>query len=278
MTRLQVSFAFLTVLMASVAGCSTVDIAGRKPAPFASADHPAVRCVCLWQEAKGQAETGEITRGFAGQVYFFTADDQSSVGVEGDVHVFLFDDHGSPDQQARPISESGFANVEWQAMRRDSQLGPTYSLFVPYPRAGNLEANCALRLRLTQPDGSTLFSEMTQVKLPGLARQKRMQEVSQSRSRLIAMVRRSNSPRRGRHTRRPGDHWNASRRSVHRDSNFGDSVTRYGNRQTCSNCREGPRGHRFASEVLRGEAADDPQATGREPVVTAPACSMPWHH
>lgn len=178
MTRLQVSFAFLTVLMASVAGCSTVDIAGRKPAPFASADHPAVRCVCLWQEAKGQAETGEITRGFAGQVYFFTADDQSSVGVEGDVHVFLFDDHGSPDQQARPISESGFANVEWQAMRRDSQLGPTYSLFVPYPRAGNLEANCALRLRLTQPDGSTLFSEMTQVKLPGLARQKRMQEVS----------------------------------------------------------------------------------------------------
>jgi hypothetical protein len=177
MIRTLVSFAFLTALVTSATGCSTVDLAGHKRAPFASTDHPAVRCVCLWQEAAGQTETGETVRGFAGQIYFFTANDQSSVGVEGDVHVFLFDDHGSPDEQARPISEAGFANVEWQAMRRDSQLGPTYSLFVPYPRAGNLEANCALRLRLTQPDGSTLFSEMTQVKLPGLARREQKREV-----------------------------------------------------------------------------------------------------
>ena len=63
-------------------------------------------------------------------------------------------------------------------MRRESKLGPAYSLFVPYPRGGNYEANCTLRLRLTQPDGSTVYSEMAYVKLPGLARQERKQEVS----------------------------------------------------------------------------------------------------
>jgi hypothetical protein len=177
MTRTLVSFALLFT-MAAISGCSTVEIAGHKPTPFASADHPAVRCVCLWQDAEGQAETGQTARGFAGQVYFFTAQNEAPVAVEGNVHVFLFDDHGSPAEQARPISQAAFDSSEWQTMRHESKLGPAYSLFVPYPRAGNYEANCTLRLRLTQADGSTLFSEMAHVKLSGLDRQQRKEEVS----------------------------------------------------------------------------------------------------
>lgn len=178
MTRTLVLLVFLSAIAAGISGCSTVEIAGHKPTPFASADHPAVRCVCLWQDAEGKTETGQTTRGFAGQVYFFTAQNEAPVAVEGDIHVFLFDDHGSPAEQARPISQAGFDSGEWQSMRHESKLGPAYSLFVPYPRAGNYEANCTLRLRLTLPDGSTLFSEMTQVKLPGLARQELKQEFS----------------------------------------------------------------------------------------------------
>ena len=177
MTHSLRTIAFLTAMTAVVTGCSTVDIARRKPIPFASDGQPAVRCVCLWQEAEGQLETGETTRGFAGQVYFFTAESEAPVAVEGDVQVFLFDDHGSPEEQARPISQAGFANVEWQAMRHESKLGPAYSLFVPYPRAGNYEANCALRVRLTHPDGTAMFSKMTPVKLLGLPRPERQEQV-----------------------------------------------------------------------------------------------------
>ncbi len=171
MTRTLRTFACLTVLAMAITGCSTIELAGQKPVAHASADRPAVRCVCLWHEAKGQTETGQTARGFAGQVYFFTAQGETPVAVEGDVHVYLFDDTGSPEEQARPVAEVGFANVEWQSMRHESQLGPVYSLFVPYPRDGNYEANCTLRVRLNRPGSPPLFSDMTSVKLSGLPRQ-----------------------------------------------------------------------------------------------------------
>ncbi len=159
-----------TLLVVAFNGCSTVEIAGRKPPPRADAKHPASRCLCLWQQVNGQADSGESTRGFGGQIYFFTAESETPVTVDGDVHVFMFDDHGTPEEQSRPIYEAHFAAFELQQMLHESQFGPVYSLFVPYPRAGGFEANCSLRVRLTRPDGTHLFSELTPVKLVGFAR------------------------------------------------------------------------------------------------------------
>ena len=178
MVRHLASIAFLFAMTVVLAGCSTLRIADHKPAVFATVERPAVRCVCLWQEGKGQTDSGQTARGFAGQVYFFTASGESPVAVKGDVHVFLFDDHGSPAEQSRPISEAAFADSEWQSMRHKSQLGQAYSLFVPYPRAGNLEANCALRVRLTRPDGSVLYSDMALIKLLGVPRPEQKTNVS----------------------------------------------------------------------------------------------------
>ncbi len=231
MTRSLGTIAFLCVLTVVVTGCSTVDIAGNKPVPFASDEQTAVRCVCLWQEVEGLSESGQTTRGFAGQVYFFATESEAPVAVEGDVHVFLFDDHGSPKEQARPISQAEFANVEWQTMRRESKLGPAYSLFVPYPRGGSYEANCTLRVRLTHPDGSAVFSELTPVKLPGLPRPERQQQVHAVDSRREQQ-------------------WVAERRSTIEERTTGETIgVRRGNRLILNERPEGPsRGHEITRD------------------------------
>ncbi|MBI1314281.1 hypothetical protein GC176_23545 [bacterium] len=170
MTRKPALTIVTLLLAAGLAGCSTVEIPRHKSMPQADAKHPAVRCLCLWQQGEGQTATGQSARGFGGQVYFFTAEKEMPVAVEGDVHVFLFDDYGTPDEQARPISEQHFTPFEWKALLHESQFGPVYSFFVPYPRTGDYEANCSIRVRLTRPDGSRLFSELTPVKLVGTPR------------------------------------------------------------------------------------------------------------
>lgn len=163
--RLSVMFWLFTGLLC---GCSTVRVDTQLPLalPRQSPD----RCLCLWQQAEGQTPDGRTTRGFAGQVYFFSSDSEAPMTVRGQVQVYLFDDHGTPEEQTRPIYQAGFDSAEWESMLHESQLGPVYSLFVPYPRPGDFEANCTLRIRLTGDDGTRVFSELTRIKLTGKPR------------------------------------------------------------------------------------------------------------
>ncbi|MHC4878666.1 MAG: hypothetical protein ACYTGL_19630 [Planctomycetota bacterium] len=164
------SIAILILLTSGLTGCSTVELADRPPRTHQSAT--ASKCLCLWQQTEAQRSDGQAVRGFGGQVYFFPAEGEKPVSVDGTVHVFLFDDVGSSDEQARPIYETTFSSVEWNSMLSESQFGPVYSLFVPYPRGGKYEANCTVRVGLTGNDGSRVFSDMTPVRLAGLPRHK----------------------------------------------------------------------------------------------------------
>ena len=159
----------LLVCVLIATGCSSLSL--KKPAfTVATVKNPAVRCLCLWQQAEGPGLRGENCRGFAAQVFFFTQGNEVPVVVSGDVRVYLFDDVGSEAEQAKPIHQVDLTQAEWNNRVTDSQFGPAYNVFIPYVRPGSTEANCALRVRLTRPDGSFLFSELTQVRLTGSPR------------------------------------------------------------------------------------------------------------
>ena len=156
------------VLLAT--GCSALSL---KKSGFtvATLKNPAVRCLCLWQQAEGPGLRGENSRGFAAQVFFFGQGGEVPVVVNGDVRVYLFDNVGSEAEQAKPIHQIDVPQYEWNNRLTDSQFGPAYNVFIAYVRPGRSEATCALRVRLTRPDGSYLFSELTQVRMTGSQRQ-----------------------------------------------------------------------------------------------------------
>ena len=159
-----------------VTGCSTLEsvpkpFAKLKNVPKASRANPAVRIMGLWQPGEGDGIDGTVGRGFVGQIYFFTGQSESPVAVDGDVRVYVFDDIGTPEQQKKPIHQFDFKDGAWQGYQSESAIGPCYNIYVPYTRKGGLAAQCQLRMRLTRPDGSQLFSEMTEVELAGIARE-----------------------------------------------------------------------------------------------------------
>jgi hypothetical protein len=155
-------------LTVAMTGCSSLNLLkfGDR-IPTATAKNPAVRCVCLWQEGEGQGIDGRPSRGFAGQVFFFTHNSHSPVAVDGDVRIFLFDDRGDQGDEAKPLHQFDFVEQSWNTHLFDSQFGPVYRIFVPYPRKGMESVDAALRVRLVRENRPPLFSDLTAVKLAG---------------------------------------------------------------------------------------------------------------
>jgi hypothetical protein len=166
----------LLLVSFAVTGCSALKsnkklTAEETPVVRATPEQPAVRVMGLWQPGEGDGLDGTTGRGFVGQIYFFNSNSPSPVAVDGNVRVFVFDDVGTPEEQKTPLHQFDFNDGAWQGYETTSALGPCYNIYVPYTRKSQFEADCSIRLRLTRPDGSTLFSEMTAVHLQGVARE-----------------------------------------------------------------------------------------------------------
>ncbi len=126
-----------------------------------------VESLCIWQPAEGVGLQGEPTRGFAGQILFFSRDLSAPIPADGDVRIYVFDDQGTEEEQARPIHQFDFPSEVWQTYLHESTLGPGYSLFIPYTRKGAHQARCSLRLRLTPKNGPVVYSDMVSIILQG---------------------------------------------------------------------------------------------------------------
>ncbi|MEX2288427.1 MAG: hypothetical protein WD648_15125 [Planctomycetaceae bacterium] len=137
----------------------------------ATAEVPAVEILALWQPADGRGLNGMPTRGFAGQVMFFTNGDPAPVKVNGDVRIFLFDDFGTPEEQSKPIHQFDYSTDIWNLHLQKSMLGPSYQVFVPYVRKDHHAAKCAISVRLKPVAGPTIYSKLVPIALPGLERE-----------------------------------------------------------------------------------------------------------
>ena len=156
-------------LLLALSGCASLPLFGTKTAKFERADakHPAAEILALWQASEGPGPNGVPTRGFAGQIFFFTQSKPSPVVVDGKVRIYLFDDHGTVKEQAKPIAEFNFDAANWNAMRHASSLGPGYAVFIPYPRNDFHQATCSLRICFTPTMGPTIYSPTAAVVLTG---------------------------------------------------------------------------------------------------------------
>ncbi|QDU52787.1 hypothetical protein [Gimesia panareensis] len=151
-------------------GCSSLALSTwtwQHSGQFASARKPAVEVIALWEPAEGKGLDGLPTRGFAGQLLFFQHNNTSPVYVKGEVMVYLYDDQGQLDEQSKPIHQFNFDAGAWQVHAVESTLGPAYQVFIPYVRKGSDQAECALRVRLTQKEAPEVYSRMVSVKLKG---------------------------------------------------------------------------------------------------------------
>lgn len=162
----------LALLIASIVaapGCTTLNLSRLWPAREVVEDdrHPVSEVMCLWEAAEGTGLDGLPTRGFAGQILFFTSGQPSPAKVEGDVRIFVFDDEGVRGDRAQPIHQFDFPGGAWNAYVASTNFGTTYQLFIPYTKAGSHHAECEIRVRYTPKGGHPIFSRPCTVTLTG---------------------------------------------------------------------------------------------------------------
>jgi hypothetical protein len=165
----------LAWLMLHMAGCALPGPLrfSKNDFPKTGPKNPVVRILGLWQASEGMWE-GKTTRGFSGQVMFFGQNDDAPAQVDGDVMVYVFDDLGEPEEQAKPIHQFNYPSATWKAMLNGGPLGATYYVFIPYTRPGIHEANCTLRVRYIPASGHPIpvYSEMVNISLAGTKKRK----------------------------------------------------------------------------------------------------------
>jgi hypothetical protein len=168
MVRSRVPLVLACLAICGSSGCATLTIpwAAGKFAK-ATAQNPAVQIVCLWEQAEGRDPDGIPCRGFAGQILFLANRHAAPLEIDGDVRIYLFDNVGSADDQAKPLRQYDFTSEAWRMHLTKSAVGPSYSVFVPYVRRGQANAQCSLRVRLTPKIGPVIFSELTTLPLRG---------------------------------------------------------------------------------------------------------------
>src|SRR5579864_3698457 len=109
--------AFLTIgwLVIGLTGCATSSLfkMSKNDFPKSGPKNPVAQIVGIWEPAMGIGHENKPCRGFAGQVLFFTKGSDRPVKVDGDIRIYVFDDHGTPDEQAQPIYEWNLTADVW---------------------------------------------------------------------------------------------------------------------------------------------------------------------
>lgn len=211
--------AFVTVCVSlTLPGCSSTTLlktsASVVTAPVraisgARRQKPVSRILCLWEPAEGQGIDGKPTRGFAGQIMFFSYGERSPIRVHGKVRVFEYADFDPEEPEPVPIHLFEFSDGGWNAHRSTGTLGESYNIFLPYVEKRNGQVDCGLRVEFETDEGKVISSPFTEItlarastKAPAKALQRNIVRTESNRKKLEEIAAEQNSSERGSKPRR----------------------------------------------------------------------------
>ncbi len=159
----------LVGMLGGNAGCVSMESLklGKDSVPVSGDKNPVVQILPIWQPGEGPGIDGKTTRGFLGQIYFFTANSAVASKVNGEVWFYLFDDQGTDEEQVKPLHQFQYKAEHWTLLGEQGKLGQVYSVFIPYTRPGFHKAQCGLRVKYIPQRGLPVHSEMAYMGLPG---------------------------------------------------------------------------------------------------------------
>lgn len=165
----------LTMTVLALAGCQSAPFGkdGMKPMNqwFKKAEkeevmEPPVRMAVVWKDAFYE-EPGKVpVRGMGGRVFFYDEDDQP-VKVEGELVVYGYDDQQSQSNAAD--RKFVFPAERLQDRYTHSDMGHSYSIWVPWDEAGGVRKNISLIPVFKGTNGQLLKAGQTLCVLPGKA-------------------------------------------------------------------------------------------------------------
>jgi hypothetical protein len=141
-----------------------------------------VRMVCYWSEMVLNTSGKKPVRGFGGRVYFFNKHGKA-VKANGTLAVYAYDD---TDKTAETASrdEADFTFIykeeEFATYYSKSEIGDSYSVWVPWDEVGGEEKNISLVPKFTTQTGKLVTGQMSQNTLSGKKKKSKTEPLSDS--------------------------------------------------------------------------------------------------
>lgn len=101
------------------------------------------RMAVIWHDATASQPGATATRGFGGRIYFYNQYDKP-ITVDGELVVYGYDDTGTDDRKSSPDKKFVFEAHELQRHEGESDLGTSYSVWIPWDKVGGYRKNIGL--------------------------------------------------------------------------------------------------------------------------------------
>jgi len=169
-----ISLCCLVLLSAAFLGCQspqsanwdlrrTLGLKSDKPEP----PQMPTRVVSTWTDTILHQKGEKSQRGFGGRLSFFARESDEPVRVEGQLVVYAFDEANRAAHESHPTRRYVFPVEQFARHESDSQLGPSYSVWLPWGAVGGKQKNISLIVRFEPSEGPILMGEQTNHLLPG---------------------------------------------------------------------------------------------------------------
>lgn len=124
----------------------------------------------IWKDTVYTAPGTRPTRGFGGRIYFYDKK-QKPVRVDGDISIYAFDDSNESENKSQPDRKFEYRQTELQGHYSETELGPSYSIWVPWDAAGGERKTISLLPIFKSVKGTVCKSGQDLVVLPGTSTQ-----------------------------------------------------------------------------------------------------------
>lgn len=150
-------------------GCAKFDI--RKPIPWAvGADdenlHPG-EVVASWHDAVRYRAGEPAQRGFGGRLMFYPEGGKEPIKVDGTLVVYAFDETQRGADNSVPDRKYVFSSDTFPKHYSKSELGHSYSFWLPWDQVGGSQTDISLIARFTPDVGGMVVAKQSRHLLPG---------------------------------------------------------------------------------------------------------------
>jgi len=139
--------------------------------PWGDDDEPEegipVRLVGTWVDTVLNQAGKPSQRGFGGRVIFYGKDSEKPILVDGQLVVYAFDETNREPTDNRPTRRYVFPADQVARRMSVSELGPSYSFWLPWDEVGGPQTEISLVARFEPKDGPVVVGEQTRHVLPG---------------------------------------------------------------------------------------------------------------
>ena len=170
----------LALLLALVSGCAPFGWIGKKGSEEPEPQVPA-RMTAMWTDTVLHQPGQPGVRGFGGRVMFYAASHADSAAVDGRLIVYAFDDTGrdptsnlsdSPmPLRSKPVRKYVFPAEHLAEHYSESQLGHSYSFWLPWDEVGGPQRHLSLIARFEGTSGAVVMADPSRHILPGTVTQ-----------------------------------------------------------------------------------------------------------